>query len=148
VRTIGGGWGSIIFKAVDASSLSYVLQGVSQPSQAPSVGISASASNLVAPSPLATNTWTHLAATYDGSTIRLYVNGTQSASRVQAGAITTSTQALTIGGNPLFGAYWTGAIDEVRVYGRALSAGEIQTDMNTPVKARPGAPAGFHLVGN
>ena len=29
--------------------------------------------------------------------------------------------------------YWSGTIDEVRVYGRALSAAEIQTDMATPI---------------
>ena len=32
-------------------------------------------------SALAINTWTHLASTYDGSTLRLYVNGVQIASR-------------------------------------------------------------------
>ncbi|HEY4096235.1 MAG TPA: N,N-dimethylformamidase beta subunit family domain-containing protein, partial [Baekduia sp.] len=44
------------------------------------------------------NAWTHLAATYDGATLRLYVNGVQSASRALTGAIRTSTGALRIGG--------------------------------------------------
>jgi PKD repeat protein len=147
LNTIGADWASVIFKPVDASSLSYVLQGVSQPSQAPSLGISASSSNLVAPSPLPTNTWTHLAATYDGTTMRLYVNGALVASRAQTGAITTSGQALTIGGNPLFGAYFSGQIDEVRIYDRALSSSEIQNDMTTPIVIRPSAPTGLRVVG-
>ena len=48
----------------------------------------------------ATNTWTYLATTYDGANLRLYVNGTQVATQARTGAITTSTNALTIGSDP------------------------------------------------
>src|SRR5437879_12419831 len=82
---------------------------------------------------LALNTWAHLAATYDGTTIRLYVNGVQVASRAQTGTIATSTNPLQIGGDSLYGQYFQGAIDEVRVYNVALTGAQIQTDMNTPV---------------
>ena len=50
-----------------------------------------------------------------------------------AGALLTSTGALRIGGNSIWGEFFQGRIDEVRVYNRALSAGELQTDMNTPL---------------
>ena len=55
------------------------------------------------------NTWTHLAATYDGTTLRLYVNGTQVGSRAVSGSLATSTGAFRIGGNSLWGEYlrWT-----------------------------------------
>ena len=86
-----------------------------------------------APSAIALNAWTHLAATYDGATLRLFVNGTQVTSRALTGSIVSSTQPLRIGGNQVWGEYFAGLIDEVRVYNRALSAAEIQTDMNTPV---------------
>ena len=79
------------------------------------------------------NTWTHLASTYDGTTLRLYVNGTQVGSVPASGSIDVSTGALRIGGNAIWGEYFAGLIDEVRVYNRALSQAEIQTDMNTPV---------------
>ena len=69
--------------------------------------------------------WTHLASTYDGSTLRLYVNGTQVASRALSGSAAASSQALYIGGNALWGEYFQGVIDDVRVYSRALSAAEV-----------------------
>ena len=54
--------------------------------------------------------------------------------------IATSTNPLQIGGDSIYGQYFNGRIDEVRIYNRALSATEIQTDMNTPIGG--GAPPG------
>ena len=82
---------------------------------------------------LAANVWTHVAGTYDGTTVRLYVNGVQVASAPVTAPISTSTGPLRIGGNSLWGEFFQGQIDEVRVYNRALSQAEIQTDMNTAV---------------
>jgi hypothetical protein len=75
-----------------------------------------------------------LAATYDGATQRLYVNGALVASRAQTGLIKTSTSALRIGGDSVWGEYFGGKIDEVRVYNRALSQTEIQKDMTTAIQ--------------
>jgi hypothetical protein len=80
------------------------------------------------------NAWSHLAATYDGATLRLYVNGALVTSRAVGTAIVTSTAALRIGGNSVWGEYFQGRIDEVRLYNRALSASEIADDMNKPVR--------------
>jgi hypothetical protein len=79
------------------------------------------------------NAWTHLAATYDGTTIRLFVNGVQAATRAQTGALVASTQPLRIGGNALWAEWFQGQLDEIRVYDRALSTTEIQTDMGRPI---------------
>src|SRR5207245_7665367 len=81
----------------------------------------------------ALNSWTHVAATYDGATLRIYANGVLQASKAVSGAITTSTGALRIGGDSVWGEWFAGLIDDVRVYNRALTATELQTDMNTPV---------------
>jgi hypothetical protein len=85
-------------------------------------------------SQLPLNTWTHLAATYDGATLRLYVNGTQAATRAVAGPLITSSGVLRMGGNGVWGEFFRGRIDEVRIYSRALTATEIQADMNAPVQ--------------
>ena len=125
-----GNWRDLIYKVNDL----YYLSGSSdQGAGVPAVGGTFSSANLYASSTLALNTWSHLAATYDGSTMRLFVNGGQVASRSQTGPIQTSTGPLTLGGDPIYGQNWAGRIDEVRVYSRALSASEIQTDMNTPL---------------
>ena len=79
------------------------------------------------------STWTHLAGTYNGSTLTLYLNGVSIGTLATTGAITTSTGGLKIGGNSLWPEWFQGDIDEVRIYNRALSAAEIQADMNTSV---------------
>jgi PKD repeat protein len=140
-------WRPVIFKPYDSSQISYVLQGLT-PTQTkvPSIYVLPSADNLFGPSPLPTNTWSHLAATYDGSSMRMYVNGTLVADKAQTGTINLSAGALTIGGNALYSAYWLGLLDEVRIYNRALSAAEIQSDMNNPVRLdKPAAPQNIRI---
>jgi hypothetical protein len=79
------------------------------------------------------NSWSHLALTYDGSALRLYVNGVQVSSLAQPGSIAVSSNPLQIGGDSIFGQFFAGTIDEVRVYNTALNQAQIQTDMATPV---------------
>ena len=84
---------------------------------------------------LSLNTWTHLAATYDGVTLQLYVDGNQVGSRAASGEpIPFSDNPVTIGSDEIPGKkqFW-GLIDEVRIYNRALTQTEIQTDMNTSI---------------
>ena len=88
---------------------------------------------LVGPTALPVNTWSHLATTYDGTTHRLFVNGAQVASVSRTGKIGTSAKPLRIGGNAVFGEWFNGTIDEVRVYNRALTAAEISADRNRPI---------------
>jgi fibronectin type 3 domain-containing protein len=93
---------------------------------------------------LPVNTWSHLAATFDGSTLRLFVDGVPAGSQAAAGSLATSTGPLRFGGNGIWGEYFQGLIDEVRVYNRALTQAEIQTDMSrsvgTPDTTAPSAP--------
>jgi hypothetical protein len=98
--------------------------------------------NVSGPAPLPLNTWSHLAVTYDGSQLRLYVNGALVATKAQGGTIPVSAGPLRIGGNSIWGEWFKGAIDEVRVYDRAVTPDEILADMASPVGAtRPAPPA-------
>jgi PKD repeat protein len=138
------GWMNLVLKPQGSAGICYAFQACSSSGQAPSFGVTPSSSNLQAPSGLPLNTWTHVAATYDGATMQIYVNGVSVASRAQTGLLSTSADALTIGGNP-GGENFAGIIDEVRVYNRALSPTEIQADMNAAVQ-RPPAPTGLRVV--
>src|SRR6266850_888276 len=132
------GWRAVLAKNTDR----YYLMASSDQGNRPVVGgtWTAGNQNTVGPSVLAVNTWTHLAATFDGATVRLYVNGVQVASQAQTTALTTSTGTLQIGGDAYTGENIAGRIDEVRIYNRALSAAEIQGDMNTAVGGTPPPP--------
>jgi hypothetical protein len=88
--------------------------------------------------PLPLKRWSHLAATYDASTLTLYVDGVVSRSVRGNGPLRQSDAPLRLGGN-IWGEWFAGAIDDVRVYDRALSAAEIKADMGTPVGEAPRA---------
>ena len=124
-------WMDVIHKDSDR----YYIEASSNQSQEPETGgIFASGKHIVfGPSILPVNAWTHLALTYDSTTIRFYVNGALVASSLESSEITTSTNPLFIGGDQTMGQFFNGLIDEVRVYQIALSQAQIQADMNTPV---------------
>jgi hypothetical protein len=79
------------------------------------------------------NRWSHLALTYDGARLRLFLDGTQVSSRTATGTIRMTTDPLWIGGNRPYGEYFRGVIDEVRVYDRALSPAKVRAEMSRPI---------------
>ena len=70
---------------------------------------------------LKANTWAFLTETYNGSALDLYVNGTLVSSLAHTGNIATSTDPLQIGGDSIYGQYFQGMIDNVRIYNTALT---------------------------
>ena len=132
-------WRAVVQKETDA----YLLHASSDAGAlrpAAGVTIGGSVPTIFSPSALPVGVWSHLAMTYDGSDLRLYVNGVQVSTSPRTGPIGTSASPLWIGGNSPYGEYFNGRIDEVRVYRTALSQAEIQTDMANPVTPGPNAP--------
>ena len=67
----------------------------------------------------------HVVGTFDGTTQRLYVNGTQVASAALSGSATTNGNALMIGSWDGSSEFFNGTIDEPAVYGAVLSATQV-----------------------
>jgi hypothetical protein len=130
---MGTSWRSIVLKE-RSSGLSYSLYANTSSTQ-PGAYINTGSSDrdVQGPSNVPADVWTHLAATYDGTTLRLYVNGTLVRSAAFPGALVVTDGVLRIGGNAVWGEWFNGHIDEVRIYNRALSVSEIATDMNLSI---------------
>jgi hypothetical protein len=85
------------------------------------------------PSPVALNRWTHLAATYDGTALRIFVDGVAQAAEPASGVLGLSSEPFLVGGMAGPGRTVNGGLDEVRIYRRALTAAEVQLDLATPI---------------
>jgi glucose/arabinose dehydrogenase len=96
---------------------------------------------------LPTDAWSHLAVTYDGGALRLYVGGVQVGSTPATGALPLGSGPLRLGATAVFGQRFAGQLDEVRVYDRALSAAEVGADLASPVvRAYPATGPGLPSV--
>jgi hypothetical protein len=81
------------------------------------------------------NIWRHLCATYDGTTEILYLDGSALTSHASFGTLATgSSGVLRIGRAIDTTDYFTGALDDVRVYNRALTASEVLALVTQPNK--------------
>lgn len=71
------------------------------------------------------NTWTHVVVTYDATSLRFYVNGTLVNSQASPAYNTDASMPLRIGANVGNNEFFGGQLDEVRVYNRVLTAGDV-----------------------
>jgi len=96
--------------------------------------------------------WTHVAATFDGTTRRLYVNGVLDVESVRSSPLPGNTEPLRIGadvGNLISTYPWVGQIADVRLWSVARTRAEIRRDLVRLFEARPpGLIAAWHLEGS
>lgn len=72
------------------------------------------------------NTWFHVAATYDGTVTTLYVNGIiRNSTSAVMGGLTPNTSPLKVGLDQFGSSPFAGAIDDIKIYGRSLTAAEV-----------------------
>ena len=89
--------------------------------------LSGVANGSVVANPPSAGSWHHLAGTYDGSLISLYIDGQLAAQQTASGSLAVTTDGLAIGNRPGGSVFFKsdGTLDDVRIYGSALSAGQI-----------------------
>lgn len=86
----------------------------------------AGATNTVSASAPPLNSWSHVVATYDGTTMRLYVNGSLASSAASALSLVDNAAAFRVGNSALGTDGWAGDLDDVAVYGGVLNGTQVQ----------------------
>ena len=124
----GASWGRIIHKSDGGTSDDYAMMHRATTLQIVfRVHIGGGITNITGDPLTPGQGWMHVAAVWDGSNMTLYQNGEVSAGPTAvAGVLRDSGEPLAIGRHENSSARdFDGAIDEVRIYARALSATEI-----------------------
>lgn len=90
--------------------------------------------------------WHHVAASYDGSRVKIFIDGAKVLDQAQTGAVATNGNALTLGNQPGYSEYYNGQLDEVRLWNVARSEAQVQADYNkTVLGTQPGLVAYYRL---
>lgn len=124
---------SIVNKQGSGTDRAYVLY--TETTNVPKFSISTTGSNTVvatAITPLKANNWYYLVGAYDGTNVKIYVNGVLEGITPASGTIFNSTDQLEIGWIPGWASAYifNGIIDSTRIYSRALAANEILSNYN------------------
>lgn len=96
----------------------------------------------------AVGVWTHVAGTYDGANLKLYVNGELVATTPYSTPITATSGPLKIGAFDYLGTPWypmNGSIEEVRIWNTARTQKEIRENMHRSLTSAVNLTAYFKL---
>ena len=95
---------------------------------------------------LTLNTWQHVAGTYDGSFLRIYLNGVLVDSLVKTISMANSTSTLGVGYAPIYAGSrnFPGKIDEVRVWNVTRTKAEINAQMNSELCVIPSSVKAYY----
>jgi len=86
--------------------------------------------HLTAKDALPVGRWVHLAGTFDGQTMRLYMDGVEQGALARPGPLRPNDKPLCLGNYDAgHAAHFTGLLDEVKLYGRALDAAEVRASV-------------------
>ena len=87
--------------------------------------------------PLPLGQWSHLAVVFNGSQAQFYVNGNPVSNPPLSGSITPRDSVLYMAADERPTQFFSGTLDDVRLYDRAETALEVRADMDRPLTAGP-----------
>jgi len=91
-----------------------------------------------------TGSWHHVVGTYDGSNIKLFLDGSQVSSVAESGNMNSANGPLVFGNDGAFGGgSWNGSIDEVRISSIARSADWVSAEYQNQ-----NSPSTFYSLGS
>jgi hypothetical protein len=131
VNLVGGGQASTIIAnsntVSDNQGFTLNISGTAPFTASASVGNGSSHATATGASAVPSNGWTHLGFTWDGTTVRLYVNGSQAGTAALAGALGLGTaNEIGIGFNPQTASgFFAGLVQEVAILPTVLSAAQM-----------------------
>ena len=140
-RTPGSGTPQVILAKDDGAHVEYDLQVRSG-----KVRFLFNGTVLTGATTLAANSWNLIAGTYDGATLKIYVNGALDASVPLSAKISVNSLPVTLGSRSKARSpfVFNGILDDLRIYSRALTQTEIQGLPGSAVQA--GAPLGLPVT--
>lgn len=103
-----------------------------------------------APTPVPANSWHHVAATYDGNYLRLYVDAVEVSNKLRQGSIVQPNPGFgffKVGQGPQSDTTWQGSLDEVRIWNYVRTPAQMRTYMYDRLDFAPGLLASWHFDG-
>ena len=79
------------------------------------------------------NTWYHIAGTYDGSSVKIYVNGILEDSKALTGSVSTAMSEINIGGQNSSSRFFEGKIDDARIWSIARTEAQLRQNIYTEI---------------
>lgn len=95
---------------------------------------------------LAANTWTHIAATYDGANMRIYINGVLDDTQAQTGAFTANGDFMM--GAQYDGRFLDGHLDDFRIWSVTRTGTEIANNFNTELNGTEAGLVAYYKFDN
>lgn len=142
---VDSGTQQLIYKAgayrISLVSGSGLVIGVSQ---------SSSETTLTYSTGLTLDQWAHVFVTYDGSEVKLFIDAQEAQKINFSGALDNASSDLYAGANDTPGEYFTGYLDEIKIYCKVLSDNEIYQDYvdSEPDHRNSNNPTGQIVIGD
>ena len=95
--------------------------------------------------PITAGSWSHVALTFDGTTVRAYINGVASGTNAVSGTLFNSTAPIEIGARNN-AHFFNGNIDEVRIWTRVLSAAEVLSQKDIQIDANSNGLVAYYKM--